>query len=874
MFRMKTGWLRLIGASLILTCLVVAGQRLAGEEDAWVVDFRYAPPWWQTSICLPDDWQKTLVGKDGSLLYDYPGKYAGFKTKITAGLEGEIEWVSQELVSPRVPIVRTVKRCGEIELLQESFAVAPPLPEGRDADVHESFVERLGSRTGLLNWASPAVTCDPAFANVAVGWGEAVRYRFHASEFAGYTVVLGLCEGHHEQPGQRILNLQIEGKTRRTVDIVAEKGRNVPALFTFKARDEDGDGWVEVGASATEGSPDANAILNVLWVFREGEAPSMVELLAGHSSEPALAHMDCGAESGAAGPPRNDVLILRLRNRGKSAVLVVPTISIESEFAVAPDKSRQRVQIGAGTTLVCTSPFQRAQGSKQKLTLEFSGTRVSPDEERLLAIGIARGSNLVLLPRELSEAQALLQKAKAYWREIDLPYGHIEVPDAGVQALLDSSIRNIYQAREIKNGLPAFQVGPTCYRGLWVVDGSFLMEAVAYLGRTEDARDGIQYLLSFQRADGAFMLINGHWKETGIALWAVTRHARLTGDKDWLRGVWPKVERGFAFIRKMREMTLGDPKALNAGLIPDGFSDGGLGGIYPEYTNVYWTLAGMRSAVEAARWLRKDSQADDWRREYADFYATFRRAAERDMRSDSHGNSFLPIRMRDDENVAPPKAQWAFLHAVFPGKVFGTEDPLVRGNLAMLESAEREGLVFGTGWLSEGIWNYFGSFYGHAWLWIGRGQKAARTLYAFANHASPLLVWREEHMPLGKGEQVCGDMPHNWASAEFIRLVRHLLVLERGDELHLFEGLPANWTQPGMTIRLRDILTEFGPMSLELRVSDDGSTATLRLDAPTRSIPSRIVLHLDGWSGRTGTVELPTAGFVEKRIDLGPAASR
>ncbi len=33
-------------------------------------------------------------------------------------------------------------------------------------------------------------------------------------------------------------------------------------------------------------------------------------------------------------------------------------------------------------------------------------------------------------------------------------------------------------------------------------------------------------------------------------------------------------------------------------------------------------------------------------------------------------------------------------------------------------------------------------------------------------------------------------MPHNWASAEFIRLVRHLLILERGDELHLLEGLP------------------------------------------------------------------------------------
>jgi hypothetical protein len=39
---------------------------------------------------------------------------------------------------------------------------------------------------------------------------------------------------------------------------------------------------------------------------------------------------------------------------------------------------------------------------------------------------------------------------------------------------------------------------------------------------------------------------------------------------------------------------------------------------------------------------------------------------------------------------------------------------------------------------------------------------------------------REEQMPVGQGNQVVGDMPHNWASAEFIHLVRHSLILECG----------------------------------------------------------------------------------------------
>ena len=158
----------------------------------------------------------------------------------------------------------------------------------------------------------------------------------------------------------------------------------------------------------------------------------------------------------------------------------------------------------------------------------------------VLAFGVMRGAPGPEWPQNAKHAESLLRGTVRWWEKADLPYDSIQVPDAGVQALLDSSIRNIYQAREIKKGLPAFQVGPTCYRGLWVVDGSFLMEAVTYLGRIEEARNGIAYLLSFQREDGAFMLMDGHWKETGIALWAVSRHARLTGDREWLRACGPR----------------------------------------------------------------------------------------------------------------------------------------------------------------------------------------------------------------------------------------------------------------------------------------------------------------------------------------------
>jgi hypothetical protein len=851
---------------LLAVCLLGGGWAVRAQaKDPWLIDFRYAPPWWQTAICLPDDWQKTLVGKDGALLYDYPGKYAGFGTRIVAGAVGELEWVGQELASPRVPIVRTTKKTSDFYLAAEAFAVAPHLP-GAKQKPPKGIVERVGSATGQVNWAQPPADADPAFRNVAIGWAQPVKYRVQAAPGLRFTVVFGFCEGHHQKPGQRILDLQVEGKTRRTVDLVAEKGRNVPALFDFEAHDENGDGWIDLSVSAAAGAPDVNTILNVLWVFPEAGAPALEELWRGQSSRRPLARVDCGTEVAGAGPARHDVLLLRFRNyRGREG-RVAPTLTIESQFAITPDPARWQVKIGPQTTLFCVQPWERAESGKDRLVLEFAETALGPDAEKALAFGVGRGPGAAVFPRDLSAARWARARAQKFWEKLDLPYGRLEAPDPGIQALLDSSVRNIYQAREIKDGLPAFQVGPTCYRGLWVVDGSFLLEAMTYLGRTNETRSGVKYLMRFQRDDGSFMLIDGHWKETGIALWAITSHARLTGDPVWLREAWPEVERGFAFIQKMRQMPA--PNAPNAGLIPDGFSDGGLADKVPEYTNIYWTLAGLRVAVEAARWLGKEAQAAAWQREYDSLYQAFRRAAQRDLRADTRGNHYVPIRMLHDDSIPPQKAQWAFLHAVFPGRVFASDDPLVRGNLAMLQAVEEQGLVRDTGWLKNGIWNYFASFYAHAWLWLGEGQKAARTLYAFGNHASPLLCWREEQMPVGKGDAAVGDMPHNWASAEFIRLVRHALALERGRELHLFEAVPAKWIQPGACLRMKDVYTEFGPMSLEFRVSKDGGAGELTLTPPRRNPPDRILWHLDHWSAPGGLMELPRKGPVKQSIQL------
>ncbi|MCX6900277.1 MAG: hypothetical protein NT105_16465 [Verrucomicrobia bacterium] len=844
-------------------------ENAAAKQEPEVLDFRYQPERWQTCIGLPDDPFKTIIGCDGGLYYDYgrsgPANYTlgggRFGTRLLAALdvEGEATAKCQQLQSARVPVVTTRHKQGTLELRQVAWANAP---KGRSVDEwsakRRDFLRLTVANTGQVpaaaklrleagavvslkldesrtrlvtdagqtfcwfsrpcmpaqaeqiqsavcskhpvsvtrNWAKPNTPCATSFRHVLVGHRSPLAFEFAAEKGRKYVVALGFIEGWHPEPGKRPLEIQIEGKTVRSLDLVKEFGRNTPVVLEFPAQDTDGDGKLSIAVKSPPGAQDASTILSCLWIFPAGNALDRTKILAGEVGSAALAVVD------ADHPP------------------------------AAP----------------------------RSLTLTWDLGQLDPGRETELLVVVPQGAAAKSAAGPL-DAKAELKRAVAFWEKVNLPYGRVEVADPAAQGLLDSCVRNIYQAREIKDGLPAFQVGPTTYRGLWVVDGSFILEAATLLGRADEARRGIDYLMSFQKPDGGFMLINGHWKETGIVLWAVTHHARLTGDKAWLAAMWPKLERGFEYIRSLRKQASVDPNSPGAGLMPEGFSDGGLSGPAHEYTNIYWTMIGLRAAVQAAEWLGKNEQAASWQKEYNDYMATFRRAAARDMRFDGHGNRCLPIVMKAPAELLPQKAQWGFLHALHPGGVFEPGDELVRGNMAMLAANEREGLVFDTGWLSEGLWNYFGSFYGHAWLWLGHGRKAAATLYAFGNHASPLLCWREEQRPVGEKPGYVSDMPHNWASAEFIRLACHLMVLERGDELHLLEGMPRAWVKPGAKNRLKNIPTIFGPVSLALRVSDDGRTATLDITPPRREPASKLVVHLEHF-GR----EIESASVNGKRI--------
>ena len=169
----------------------------------------------------------------------------------------------------------------------------------------------------------------------------------------------------------------------------------------------------------------------------------------------------------------------------------------------------------------------------------------------------------------------------------------------------------------------------------------------------------------------------------------------------------------------------------------------------------------------------------------------------------------------------PQTAQWALSHAIFPGLVFDKSDPIVQGHIALLQECTQEDVPAETGWLwHESIWNYNASFAAHVYLWAGLQDWADRTFRGFLNHASPLYCWREEQ-PLQRAlvGQDWGDMPHNWASAECVRYLRHMLLLEDGQSMRLLAGVAPNLAH-GKTFSLEQSPSRFGRVTLQLEPLD------------------------------------------------------
>ena len=95
-----------------------------------------------------------------------------------------------------------------------------------------------------------------------------------------------------------------------------------------------------------------------------------------------------------------------------------------------------------------------------------------------------------------------------------------------------------------------------------------------------------------------------------------------------------------------------------------------------------------------------------------------------------------------------------------------------------------------------------------------------------------------------------------------------MLALDRGNELHLFEGLPEEWTKPGMESQLNGIATPFGPLYLNFKVDDSGKYVNIKVEKLQDEKLEKIVIHQSTWSENSEEIVFDRNESIDIRILL------
>ena len=164
------------------------------------------------------------------------------------------------------------------------------------------------------------------------------------------------------------------------------------------------------------------------------------------------------------------------------------------------------------------------------------------------------------------------------------------------------------------------------------------------------------------------------------------------------------------------------------------------------------------------------------------------------------------------------------------------------------------------------LWPYGGLGIAHAMLRLGLLQPTWQVLdWTIGHQTLPgAYAWGEGVNPTSGGLEL-GDMPHSWAAAELISLLRELVIAEHDGWLQVNSGIPDRWLEPGKHVILRDSPTEYGPVSVSLVRASADLTVTVAGGPPLGwqirlpGTPAQVIVDGVPWTAPAATgLQLPS----------------
>lgn len=465
---------------------------------------------------------------------------------------------------------------------------------------------------------------------------------------------------------------------------------------------------------------------------------------------------------------------------------------------------------------------------------QWSATVVVPLER---ASGLRRvGENA--LSHALERALAISRREVAKGTSLTVPDPVIQRGWNGVRARLHA----------FDDG-DRFTPGTFLYHEHWFRDGAFLALGFENAGRGDRVAPKHGLLAERQTRDGFFQSQTGEWDSNGQAIWTLALHLRRGGDVRLLEEHWDRVRRGAGWIVRQRLSTK-KGKSWHEGLLPAGFSAEHFGPNDHFFWDNFWSIAGLESAAWMASVLGRGSIRDSLLEEANQYRVDLESAISRASQGQGGALPCSPYRRMDAAAVGN-------LVAVCPLGVVPADSSWIRPTLAHIDRAcMRDGLFFQS-IVHTGYNPYLSVQVGRARLAVGDDKGCMEVLQALAKSASSTWCWPEAIHPRTRGGCM-GDGDHGWAAAEFLSLVRQILVREVPGGLELCSGVPRDWLAPG-GIRLGGATTDHGRLDLEVGLHQDEVVVSWHLLRCPLQEPGTLTLSLPDADGKRVRHVLPAS---------------
>ena len=426
-----------------------------------------------------DDPYKTIVGDDGGLYYEYgkqgPEDYhngqGSFGTRVWAGFVGNAQGgpLQQSLYNPRVPIVISERAYGQWLVRQQAWS--NPM---RGTGVAPTDADRVDYLT--VSACNQGASADAGQITLDVGSNKRLvldQSRLHLlidgradQVFCQFSVPCEPLASDRQGDAAEKPPIRADAAARVQKNWAQPKGECASCFqhvlvgfgqpLVFRVDVEPGSAR-QIVLGLIEGW-HAEPGKRPLRLAVEGAPEQRVDLVREHGRNTPVAIAFAAKDSDRDGTLLVQVLPVPGAEDGNtilSALWVFPAgMAVGTQDVVAGRlDAKSLARMDADAPPVMPHPLRLAWNTGQ----------VNAGESFELFVALPQGDN-ARRQLTLDDKTAELQRCIEYWQQVDLPYDRFAVPDRAVQNLLDSCIRNIYQARERKNGQPKFQVGPTCYR--------------------------------------------------------------------------------------------------------------------------------------------------------------------------------------------------------------------------------------------------------------------------------------------------------------------------------------------------------------------------------------------------------------------------